>query len=151
MHWVLIDPCLLYWHFSTSLTSSWLGLPSNHYNLESPLLRPVCERNLTIPASLLNRYVCLVNLQIVHKVKCPYGIMSIEENVHREWNVHTKYIGLENVHKYELSICEDLFKQRWVYMFKRWQSFSLVSIVLNLTANFPVRIDKKKFVQALLL
>ena len=28
-------------------------------------------------------------------------------------------------------------------MFKRWQSFSLVSIVLILTANFPVRIDKK--------
>jgi hypothetical protein len=40
-----------------------------------------------------------VNLQIVHKVKCPYGRMSIEENVHRELNVHAKYIGLENVHK----------------------------------------------------
>ena len=25
--------------------------------------------------------------------------MSIEENVHREWNDHTKYIGLENLHK----------------------------------------------------
>ena len=27
-------------------------------------------------------YTITVNLQIVHKVKCPYGIMSIEENVH---------------------------------------------------------------------
>ena len=33
-----------------------------------------------------------VNLQIVHKVKPPYGIMSFEKNV------HTKYIGSENVH-----------------------------------------------------
>ena len=32
-----------------------------------------------------------MNLQIVHKVKCPYGIMSIKENVHRKWNVHTTH------------------------------------------------------------
>ena len=39
----------------------------------------------------------------------------------------------------------------WAFVFlptpsvlKKWQSFPLVSIVLNPMANFPVRIDKKK-------
>ena len=34
---------------------------------------------------------CRVNLQIVHKIKCPYGITFIKENVHRKWNVHTTH------------------------------------------------------------
>ena len=44
----------------------------------------------------------------------------------------------------EMSIGGHLFKQHGVYL-KPPQSFP-ASVVSNLTANFPVRIDKKKFV-----
>ena len=101
LHWssFLIHPR---WQKNSSFSSHtavewWKIKYTNHlYFLiscnESWILNPELE------IRILYSMRATVNLQIVHKVKCPYGIMSIEENVHREWNVHINYIGLENVH-----------------------------------------------------